>query len=267
MIREIKRIKLFANDNEKSKEILNKVKDEFINNDFYIVDKDFDLGIAIGGDGSFLRMLKNSNFNSDSYYVGINTGTLGFLQEIKPDEISEFIQKIKKKEFKIEEIGIQETTVVTAQSNSKFYSLNEILVREKELNTSVLDIYIDDILLERYVGDGIMVATSVGSTAYNLSFGGSIVYNTLHTLQITPVAPLNTKAYRDLLNSVVLPEDKVIKIVPAKNINDLLISVDGDNNCYKDIKEIITGVYCKKVKFLRLNDYSFTKIVNEKFLK
>ena len=193
---------------------------------FIICDKDYELAIAIGGDGSFLRMLKRSNFNSDIYYIGVNSGTLGFLQEIKPKDLNKFVEKLKNNNFKIEEIGIQETIIHSKNSSSLFYTLNEIVIRDKNLNTTKLNIRIDNFLLEKFVGDGILVSTSTGSTAYNLSYGGSIVYNTLHTLQITPIAPLNNKSYRSLLNSVVLPENKLVTIIPEnKNISIIVSKV------------------------------------------
>ena len=78
----IKRIKIFANKNDKSLSLKDEVANKLIENDFEIVDNNFDLGIAIGGDGSFLRMIKDNNFDSDTYYIGINAGTLGFAQEL-----------------------------------------------------------------------------------------------------------------------------------------------------------------------------------------
>lgn len=263
----IKKVKFFYNKSDRTKEILSLAIKEFEENGFQVVDTDYDLAIAIGGDGSFLHMLKDTSFNSDVYYVGINAGTLGFLQEIKPEEIPDFINKIKKKKYKVETIGIQETTVISSLSNKKYYSLNEIVVREKNLNTAVIEVKVDDDLLEKFVGDGIMVATSVGSSAYNLSFGGSIVYGTLPTLQITPIAPLNSKAYRDLLNSVIVPENNIITLIPDKEKNNLLITIDGDNIEFEHVDKIITVVNNKKINCLRLENYSFIKIVNEKFLK
>lgn len=263
----IKKVKFYSNNTEISNELLQMALKEFVDNDFEVVDDNYELAIALGGDGSFLRMLKENNFNSDIYYVGINTGTLGFLQEIKPNEILEFINKLKKEKYLIEKIGIQETTVIFNNVNEKLYSLNEILVREGNLNTISLEVRVDDELLEKYVGDGLMVSTSVGSTAYNLSFGGSIVYGSLPTLQITPIAPLNSKAYRDLLNSVIVPENNIITMIPSINKKNLLITIDGKNKKYKNVDKIITVVNNKHIKCLRLENYSFTKIVNEKFLK
>lgn len=263
----ISRIKLFSNDNKKSKELEKILKRELEKNNFVISDDEFDLGIAIGGDGSFLRMLKSSNFNSNTYYIGVNTGTLGFLQEIKPNEIEEFVQKLKNNKYKVEQIGIQETKIETDSSTSIFYSLNDIVIRDKELNTTMINIKIDNITLEKFVGDGILISTSVGSTAYNLSYGGSIVYNTLHTLQITPIAPLNSKVYRNLLNGVVIPEDRLITLIPEKEKKNLIITIDGENNVYDNVEKIETIVSKKKITCLRMNDYNFINIINEKFLK
>lgn len=264
MKRIINKIKLFPNANNKSDAILKVVEENIEKYNFIITDKDYDLAIAIGGDGSFLRMVKNTNFNSDVYYVGINAGTLGFLQEIKPEQIEEFFKKINNNEFKIDLLGIQETSIETDNTTSHFYSLNEIVIRDKELNTTKLEIKIDDVLLEKFVGDGLLVSTSVGSTAYNLSFGGSIIYNTFNSLQITPIAPLNSKSYRSLLNSVIIPDSKLIKIIPDNS--GLIITVDGENNVYDNVLTIKTVVNEKRIKCLRLNDYNFINIINDKFL-
>lgn len=262
----IKRIGIYRNNNSKCESIKKILEDKLIENDFEIVDDNPDLAIAIGGDGSFLRMIKKYNFNTNIYYVGINAGTLGFLQEIKPDEIDCFLNKLKQNLYKLEYLGIEETEVIADGISSKFYSLNEILVRDKDLNTTILNIKINDELLERYVGDGILISTSVGSTAYNLSFGGAIVYSNIHTLQITPIAPLNNKAYRNLLNPIIIPEDRQIEIIPNKDKQSLIVSVDGENNIYDNVSKIITKVNDKKIICLRMNEYDYTKVINDKFI-
>lgn len=262
----IKYFRLFSNDNERSKVVEEKVRDKLVKNNF-IEDKDnYDLAIAIGGDGSFLRMVKQTNFNSDVLYVGINAGTLGFAQEVSIDDIDDFIEELKNESYKVDSIGVQKTKVITEKSDSNFYSLNEIVIRKEDLNTILLDVYIEDSILESFVGDGLLIATSFGSTAYNLSHGGSIVYNTFHTLQITPIAPLNNKSYRNLLNSVILPENKKVTLVPKRS-KDILITIDGENKVYKDALEVQTYVNDKRIKCLRRKDYNFSKKINEKFLK
>ncbi len=262
----IKYFRLFSNDNEKSKMVEEKVREKLIKNEFVEKESGYDLAIAIGGDGSFLRMVKQTNFNSSILYVGVDAGTLGFAQEVELNDIDEFIEGLKNNNYKVDSIGIQETKVITDKGDSNFYSLNEIVVRQKDLNTMVVNAKIDDVFLEKFIGDGLLVATSFGSTAYNLSFGGSIVYNTFHTLQLTPIAPLNNKSYRNLLNSVVLPEDKVITLFPVSS-NDLLITVDGENKFYDNVNQIKTVVNKKRIRCLRRKDYDFSKKINEKFLK
>lgn len=262
----IKKYRLFVNDNDKSKEVADIVNIKLTEAGFKSVKKDYDLAIAIGGDGSFLRMVKSTNFNSNVLYVGINAGTLGFAQEVSIEEIDKFVDELKNNKFKVDNIGVQETKIITDDSDSYFFSLNEIVLRQKELNTLVLDVKIDDVFLETAVGDGLLISTSFGSTAYNLSFGGSIVYNTFHTLQITPIAPLNNKSYRSLLNSVILPENKVISLVPQRN-RDLLITIDGENKYYDNVIRVETVVDKKRINCLRRKGYNFVAKINEKFLK
>ena len=232
----IDKIKLFVNNNIKSKNAEKIVVDALIKEGFKITEKnDFDLGIAIGGDGSFLRMIRESNFKEGSLFVGINTGTLGFAQDICIDNLDEFIKELKKDKYNSEEIGYQ-------------------------------SIEINNDLLENYVGDGLLISTSFGSTAYNLSFGGSIVYNTFDTLQITPIAPLNNKSYGTLTNSLIIPVDKVINIKTKTNQRGILLTVDGNNIFYNDVVSIRIKVD-KKIKIIRKSNYNFIEKINDKFLK
>lgn len=258
-------VKIFYNNNDKSINTFNEVKDKLIKNGFIIVENDYNIAIAIGGDGSFLRMVKETNFKSDVLYLGINTGTLGFAQEIHVNELDELIENLKTGNYKVNEFGVQETNLYSNNENSKFYSLNDIVIRDMDLNTLKLDIFIDDALLEHFAGDGILVSTSFGSTAYNLSFGGSIIYNTFHALELTPVAPLNNKTYRTLTNSLVLPQNENIEIVPVSNKN-LIVTVDGENKYYENVDKIDTILSDKTIMCYQNIDYNFVKKINDKFL-
>jgi NAD+ kinase len=262
----IKKFRLFVNDNDKSREVADIVNSKLCEAGFKSVKKDYDLAIAIGGDGSFLRMVKATNFNSNVLYIGINAGTLGFAQEVSIEEIDKFVDELKNNNFKVDNIGVQETKVITDDSDSYFFSLNEIVIRQKELNTVVLDVKIDDVFLETAVGDGLLISTSFGSTAYNLSFGGSIVYNTLKTLSITPIAPLNNRVYRSLVNSVIVPSDKVISLVPKDNKN-VFFMVDGVNKRIENVIKVETKIANKSIKCLRMNNFHFIKVVNDKLLE
>ena len=262
----IKNIKLFVNNNEESIRTAKLIKDKLVSNNFSVIDYNYDLGIAVGGDGSFLRMVKQNNFNSDIFYIGINSGTLGFMQEVKIDQIDKFIFELKNEMYKVDEVGIQETVVNCDNKSSRFYSLNEIVIRDKNLKVVKFDISINNDLLESFMGDGILVATSSGSTAHNLSYGGSIVYPTFTSLQITPMGPINSKSYKSLINSVIIPDKKEIVLIPKLGYRNLIVTVDGENNVYNNVDSISTKIDNKKIKCLRLSHYNFPKKINEKLL-
>lgn len=263
----IKNISISCNNDIKSNNLKKELIKKLENNKFKIVTNNEDLRIAIGGDGSFLRMIKSTNFNSDIYYIGINTGTLGFAQEVRSDELDDFIEKLSKDEYKTEYVSILELEIETNTKKEKMFALNDVTLRDSELNTTKLNIEVDGHKLEKFVGDGILVSTSFGSTAYNLSFGGSVICNSLHTTQITPIAPLNSKVYRNLLNSIVIPQDSIITVKPEENKDNLIITVDGENKFYDNVKSITMYVKDKRIKMLREQDYNFIDKVNEKFLK
>ena len=266
-MKEIKKVRLFVNHNIKSRAVEKETREALLNEKFEITEaNDFDLGIAIGGDGAFLRMVNDSNFKKDALYVGINTGTLGFAQDIRVEDVNEFIKAIKTNKYFYEDIGIQNIKVECKEGNIEFHCLNEIVIREEELNTIHMDIHIDNVLLESFVGDGILISTSFGSTAYNLNYGGSIVDNAFDTLQITPIAPMSNQTYRSLMNSVIIPSKKKITIYPDPNNNNLLITTDGRNSFYTEVKKIETSIR-SHIQLIRKEDYNYTRKINDKFLK
>lgn len=213
-----------------------------------------------------MRTVKALHFNPNVLFVGVNAGTHGFLQEITIEEIDHFIDELKNGYYKIEEVGIQETSIEYKAGLSKFCSLNEIVVRDKDLKTIKVDVCIDGDLLERYIGDGLLIASSVGSTAHNLSYGGSVVFNTFTTLQITPIGPINSEVYRSLINSVIVPDRKRIEVVPSDKKCDLALTIDGETSFYEEVCSIKTVIGDKKIKCMRLRHYNFPQKINEKLL-
>ncbi|MBQ1813022.1 MAG: NAD(+)/NADH kinase [Bacilli bacterium] len=262
----IRNIKFFVNNNEASIRLAKLVEEYFVKKGFVVDNDNFDLGIAIGGDGSFIRMVRGTNFDSNPYYVGINSGTLGFLQEANEHEVNRLINSIMSGEYKTENIGIEKTEIISRDRVDTIYSINEIIIRDKELKTAKLDVHVDDELLERFAGDGLLISSSIGSTGHNLSYGGSIVYSTLDTLQITPIAPINSKAYTNLVTSVILPGTSKVCIIPSEFNKDMLITLDGEHETYENVQEISTEIRKEKIKCLRFKDSNFSRRVNEKLL-
>ena len=84
-------------------------------------------------------------------------------------------------------------------------------------------------LLESYTGDGLLIATSFGSTAHNKSIGGSLVDNDLNTLQITPMAPINSEKYHTLTNPFLISQNKEISLFPGEDSSNI-IELNGLNS-------------------------------------
>ena len=259
----INNVKIFSNDNIKSMEIKNVIENKLINNGFKMTNNNYDLGIAIGGDGSFLRMVHKNKFNSKICYVGINSGTLGFSQDVNVRDIDIFIQELKNNKFSIEEVCVEETIIKTIDKEYKLCSLNEIVIRKSDLKTIKFDINIDGNFLEKYTGDALLISTPFGSTGENLSYNGSVVYN-IPSLQITPIGPINSSKYKTLKNSILVSNNCNIEL--TFNDLDIYVISDGKKKKYKNVLKIITKVRDDNLKFLRLSNYNFESKINTKML-
>lgn len=269
----IKKIRLFINNKKETIENAKLIKEKFIKYGYQVVDDyNYDLAVAVGGDGSFLRMLKANNFNSNIYYVGVNSGTLGFAQEIKLEDIDSFLLELRERKYLVSDVGIQEVVVNASSEEDSFYSINEIIVCDINLKMMRLDVFVENRLLENFCGDGLLICPPFGSTAHNLSYGGAIVYDSLSSLQITPLGPITSKVYRSLVNPIIIPDKKIIKMSPTyveeeeRISKNLLLTVDGCDKKYYNVSDISTTLNDKKIKCLRFSHYSYPDKIKDKLL-
>ncbi|WP_027399966.1 NAD(+)/NADH kinase [Anaerovorax odorimutans] len=265
----MRRINVFANKTPLSVETERLLKCKLENSGF-VVPKEFDseaeLIICIGGDGAFLKTLHEYDF-PDIPFIGINTGHLGFFQELNPDGLDEFIFRYKKGKYGIQPLKTVRAIVSVGNEKFEHKGLNEIVIKGNHSHSIHLNMSIGDSFIERFSGDGILVATPAGSTAYNYALGGSIVDPRLELLQITPIAPMNTTAYRSFTSSVLLPPNLSVKINPEEFINTgVLISQDGMEKRYGQVSEIFIEFSDSVVKLLRFENYDFWNKVKSKFL-
>jgi NAD+ kinase len=262
-------INIITNRNIDSKRTCNILSTKLKNKGFIVpkyYSDEAELNICIGGDGAFLRAVHRHKFPSIPF-VGINTGHLGFFQEISPDYLDVFIQKYLNKEYFLEEISLLEAEVCTKTSCINLIGINEIVIKGIDSKVVHLDIFINNNHLEKFSGDGIIIATPVGSTAYNFSSGGSIVYPTLKTIQITPLSPISSKAYRSLPNSIIIPGDMLIKIKPEYRYeNSVLMVVDGIQYKYDDIENIGLTISDMTISRISFDENMYWDNLKSKFL-
>jgi NAD+ kinase len=262
-------INIVTNERPISNETSRILKRKLEKNGFFIsdtFDPKADLTVCIGGDGSFLRTLHEHRF-PDVPFVGINTGHLGFFQELSPYQLDEFIFRYEKGDYVIQELHPVEANICTRNSCIEIMGINEITIKGDKSRTIHLNISLDDSFLEKFSGDGVLISTPTGSTAYNYSLGGSIVDPRLDLLQITPIAPINTIAYRSFTSSLIVPMGSMIKIHPEYTFeNSILVVTDGMEHKHNEIVEINLKMSDIKVQLLRLKNYDFWNKVKEKFL-
>ena len=124
----------------------------------------------------------------------------------------------------------------------------------------------DYIKSHRFSGDGICVASPAGSTAYNYSLGGAIVDPRLKVLQVTPIAPMNTTAYRSFTSSILLPSDLYLGVVPEENYEEIKVITDSVEHKFEKVKAINIKISDRVVNLVRFESYDFWDKVKTKFL-
>jgi NAD+ kinase len=225
-----------------------------------------ELIVCIGGDGSLLNTLARLGF-PDIPIIGVNTGHLGFFQELQPHETEEFISIYLDGGYKIQSLKAVSAEIIGSGGRSCVKGLNEIVIRGAYSHVASLNIYIGDSFIETFRGDGIAVATPAGSTAYNYALGGSIVDPRLDLLQVTPIAPINNSSYRSFTSGILLPPHMSVNIFPEYTKNsDILIAADGIEEMYSSVAHIHVAFSESTVQLLRLPNYDFWNKVKTKLL-
>lgn len=231
----------------------------------FISDEDFI--IVIGGDGAFLKMIHDFSYPSIPI-VGVNTGHLGFFQEYQMTHIDLFLESFLNREFNIQTLHPISLTISYGNGKtSTLLAINEFVVKSSKSLTVHLDLSINDSFIETFSGDGLLISSPSGSTAYNYSNNGAIIDPSLKTLQVSPMAPLNTNAYRSFTSSIITSSTSKVLIRPERSYKDsLLIVRDGMEHKFSDVTGISITTSAKKIELLRKKDYRFWTKVKEKFL-
>lgn len=195
-------------------------------------DFDADIVISVGGDGTFLKSASKVG-RKNIPILGINTGRLGFLAEISPEEIETAIDEIYNRQYTIEERIVLQLLCPTVRTQSYPYALNDIAVLKRDSSSMItIHTYINGKYLVTYRADGLIVATPTGSTAYSLSVGGPIIAHQSAAIVLTPVAPHSLN-----VRPIVLRDDWEITLEVESRNHNFLVAIDGrsesfgENNC------------------------------------
>ncbi len=205
-------------------------------------DMDVEIVVALGGDGTILRVLNTINENIPVF--GINLGAEGYLARVKPDDWKATIDKITTGEVKIDE-RVRIDVVVDGKIVGS--AINEAVVGPSEpVKMLNFEVYVDGCHYFSSRADGIIVATPIGSTAYSLSAGGSIIELRVPAFIVTPICPFDREA-----RPVVVPQTAEIKVRVIKTRRDAVVIFDGEYEVNIELnKEVTFRLSDKKARFI-----------------
>ncbi|MEM7476102.1 MAG: NAD(+)/NADH kinase [Planctomycetota bacterium] len=219
-----------------------------------------DLILALGGDGTILQVVHELGRLAIPI-AGINTGRLGFLTCARFEEIEQVVDALSAGNYNLSHRCLLRVSIEAESRSSALFALNEAAMNRSEVSTTItLQAKIDGELFSNYSGDGLIVATPTGSTAYSFSAGGAIVEPSADVFLLTPICP-HALANR----SMVVPDSAELEIAPLKEEHNVALTVDG-----RFIQEIPQGASVKVSKapfrqpLVMLPEQTFSGILREK---
>ncbi|OPJ63195.1 NAD(+)/NADH kinase [Clostridium oryzae] len=221
-----------------------------------------DLLISVGGDGTIIGIARKLSKYEIPIFP-INYGNLGFLASVEKDDIDYAFNRIKEKDYSIEERIMLSCKVDNQNEIKEYVSLNDIVISKGALSRmSKYEIRVNDNLYTTLNADGVIISTPTGSTAYALSAGGPIIYPTLSLIEVTPICPHSPDMRTMLLDS----QSKVtIKLSDYKE--DIFLTIDGQESCKLNKDSFIEiQLFKNKCKLIRLNNYNYFKVLRDKII-
>ncbi len=225
---------------------------------------DADMIVSLGGDGSILHAAKKAAELSVPI-LGVNVGHMGYMAELEADDIDLFDDILSEK-FSVEERMMIDVAI--RRNNEviyKTFGLNDVVIsRTDKIKIIDLDIYADKFFISRYCGDGVIIATPTGSTAYSMSAGGPIVDPITNNIIITPLCSHSLTA-----KPIILAPERTVSVQAISDTNEAIgVSIDGGEPIkllYGDQILICKSKYLTKL--IRVKNKNFYDILCTKLLE
>jgi NAD+ kinase len=212
-------IQLFQRAGEQKSQCQGELIERF--NDLSALSGKPDIVLSVGGDGTFLEtVLKVKDMGIP--VAGVNTGRMGFLANIPGDDIGNSIDQLCHNDYEIIERTLLEISrPVGLFEGESAVALNEITIQKANLNMITVHVYVNDVFLNTYWTDGLIVSTATGSTAYNLSVGGPILSPEDESIIISPISPHNLT-----IRPIVLSGEGNLRMVMEARTDEYLVTCD-----------------------------------------
>lgn len=220
---------------------------------------DTDFLFSIGGDGTILdamRVVRDSGIP----IMGINIGRLGFLSSIGKNEILTAIDMVLNKKYRLDSRALLKLIRPRSLFEGVNYALNDLTISRKDSTSLiVIHVYLNDLFLNTYWADGIIVATPTGSTAYSLSSGGPILTPGSENFVITPIAPHNLT-----VRPIVIPDNSQIRIIAEGREKHFLTSLDSHTATISSKIELVLEKAEFAINLVQLEGQTFYTTIREK---
>ncbi len=196
---------------------------------------DIEMIIVLGGDGTLLSVARQV-WNKNIPILGVNLGALGFLTEITLDELYPVLEKVLRNDFEINEREVLNVGVIRKGKRiAEFIVLNDAVINKGALARIIdLETTINGEYLSTFRSDGLIISTPTGSTAYNLSAGGPIVYPSLHTIIITPICP-----HTLTIRPIIIPDDVKIRALLNSRNEEVILTLDGQQGFALEFEDVV----------------------------
>ncbi len=183
-----------------------------------------DFFVSLGGDGTLLSLVRRS-YGFNKPVVGINAGTLGFLADITINDVDNFLDQLLEGEYRIDNRMMMEGCITTkAGKKQPFFALNDVVLTRPVISKMVkINASIDGEWFNTYRGDGLIISTPTGSTAYNLAAGGPVMYPLTQAFIMTAVSAHSLTNQRplvvpaDFTIELSSPSEKVIAVIDGQD--------------------------------------------------
>lgn len=220
-----------------------------------------DMVLSMGGDGTFLKAASHVG-NKNIPILGINTGRLGFLADVSPEELEETFEDIYKNNYKIEDRSVLQVTSEGQPLKSNPFGLNEIAVLKRD-SSSMITIHtsINGAYLTTYQADGLVIATPTGSTAYSLSIGGPVIVPHSNTIAITPVAPHSLN-----IRPIVINDDWEITLDVESRSHNFLVAIDGRSETCREGTRLVIRKADYNIKVVKRPNHIFFHTLRDKMM-
>ena len=224
-------------------------------------DENIHFALSIGGDGTFLTTAMQVA-EKGIPILGINCGHLGFLADVQTEEVEPIMLKLISGDFTIEERSMLEVTTSddAAKRILNPFALNEVAILKQELASMIsVEAMLNGEPLHNYYGDGLIISTPTGSTAYNLSAGGPIAVPQSRVLLLSPVASHSLN-----VRPLVIPEDWKLDLRVHSRTGAFLISIDGRSQRLTEEVTLHVEKAAFSVKLVRIDGHSFINALKTK---